>query len=860
MGKHIVDASDKATGSSSKSRRREDSYMDVPSNETCPLCQESTFRWWPHVRVPFIQEGGSTTQRCHFECIHKFLEKQHKTSTKQPGESQDETQIEEAFANDLLHICTFSPQLFGRSPILRLCYEEWRLQEAVVTWPVPLCPVIPRAAFAIEGIKELRISSNAALHQLPPEIGLCCGLISLVIISTGLLGLPDEIGQLHELQQLFVNGNFIRTVPASVGTLPALQELCLDSNLIECLPSITCPNLRLLTAPANKLVTLPELSGRPESLLLHGNNLTSFSVPGGKIEWHRITHLKLMGNKLRELPEAMGQMVNLRTLLVGANYLHALPNSLTSIPYLEWIFAYSNALVKLPERMLLNSKWIDRVLLEGNPLSEDGLIALITEASESKIRVLGLDTLQVKSYYGASKLQEALPPCVSVGSLVQGADVSRYYLKMVRASQLRRSSQCRANGEPGGPLPPELAPADTLVVAFAASQGEPEWMGVLRRIAARGRVSPLPVTNAPVSDLIEGGISAEVRSDPEAIMSAFWAEFRSSGAGPESKLQEETPDSCEADFEELADFDVLSVIDPRMRWYAEHEDELAEALAAAVKLHKRCLFVGASMGGFGALFHGGLLADAALAFGPQSRLDQATLRPPGESTEALAHLCEKLQKRIAHGISRGARMEVHCAADEHCWHALALPLEDMALTVHPLLPRKPFAKLLDKAHLLEPILSDALFRLQQRPPATRGDPLVIKQLAYDSIVTESPEQKISISRWGPQGKLTRCWTSRPALVKLFFSPGMPYMPRPGDWFCPKCHKRNMSCSFFCHSCGVECAGANIASPEAARVPGGPNFPQIGDWGCGCCGRALCGYEWYCYCGADKSHARAVVVA
>merc|ERR1711933_488377 len=77
----------------------------------------------------------------------------------------------------------------------------------------------------------------------------------------------------------------------------------------------------------------------------------------------------------------------------------------------------------------------------------------------------------------------------------------------------------------------------------------------------------------------------------------------------------------------LYDFDVLCVVDHRMSWYAGDADGFASALSNVTKTYKHVLFVGASMGGFGAMLHGGRLADAVLAFGPQGLISDAALRP-----------------------------------------------------------------------------------------------------------------------------------------------------------------------------------------------------------------------------------------
>eukprot|EP00434_Breviolum_minutum_P001390 symbB.v1.2.001222.t1/scaffold66.1/size357995/25 len=62
------------------------------------------------------------------------------------------------------------------------------------------------------------------------------------------------------------------------------------------------------------------------------------------------------------------------------------------------------------------------------------------------------------------------------------------------------------------------------------------------------------------------------------------------------------------------------------------------------------------------------------------------------------------------GMPSIARELQTAPSDGHVLQALALP-SGIRLVVHPLQPRKPFARILDRAQLLIPIVSDALFRL-----------------------------------------------------------------------------------------------------------------------------------------------------
>ncbi|CAK0883437.1 unnamed protein product, partial [Prorocentrum cordatum] len=189
---------------------------------------------------------------------------------------------------------------------LRVCFEELRLSDAAAlrVWPPAERAGPPRAAFELACVSEVRISSCPQLTWLP--LGVCAmhTMKALVLISDSLSELPAEVGQLAQLTQLFLNGNFLRAVPEEVGALPVLEEACFDSNQLESLPPFTSPKLVLFTAPANHLAEMPPLAGGLDRLEVHGNRLTVLVPPGSLARWDNIKNLKLMGNRLRALPEA----------------------------------------------------------------------------------------------------------------------------------------------------------------------------------------------------------------------------------------------------------------------------------------------------------------------------------------------------------------------------------------------------------------------------------------------------------------------------------------------------------------------------------------------------------------------------
>merc|ERR1719453_140532 len=135
---------------------------------------------------------------------------------------------------------------------------------------------------------------------------------------------------------------------------------------------------------------MPEVRGRLDQIQIHGNSLVSLPLAFPEAKWDNVMSLKLMGNWLRELPQALGEMVRLKILNVSGNQLEALPTCVTKLWKLEWLFAYSNCLREIPAGLLSGSLNGGRLMLESNPLTEEGLAALIQEARYSWLGTLSL--------------------------------------------------------------------------------------------------------------------------------------------------------------------------------------------------------------------------------------------------------------------------------------------------------------------------------------------------------------------------------------------------------------------------------------------------------------------------------------
>eukprot|EP00929_Paragymnodinium_shiwhaense_P001684 TRINITY_DN10191_c0_g1_i2.p1 TRINITY_DN10191_c0_g1~~TRINITY_DN10191_c0_g1_i2.p1 ORF type:complete len:660 (-),score=121.17 TRINITY_DN10191_c0_g1_i2:247-2226(-) len=659
----------------------------------------------------------------------------------------------------------------------------------------------------------------------------------MVCISTNLKTLPASMGRLTDLTYIFANNNFLETIPAAVAALPSLTQLCLDCNRITHVPPVLSKRLELFTGAGNKLVEFPSLSGNVDRIEIYGNQLTCCKprVPH-QIEWTKMLVLKVMGNKLRDLPAELGLMTSMRNMVISCNELTELPDVFGSLLKLEWFVAYGNRLEVLPENMLTASKILELCLLESNPLKASTIAKALNDVYQGSVKCLGLDEEQMARFTAVATDEEKkwIPRALVTGSIC--GSIPNYYAKLMRASQLRkkgREARSLLN-------PPTTPPAPMLVVAFTASQAEPEWLGLLRRLLENPWLAPLPEHEAP----LDAGVT-----DFDQLMGMFWNQLaRTSTAN--GGWAEKDDGKPAGEHELKADFDVLSLVDHGMGWYMQDYENLQRALTGVCSSYEKVIFLGASMGGFGALVHCGNIADGVMAFGPQSRLHESILRPTAADTAELEGITRRCNESIQQARSRGAIVEIQTAADGHLIHSIDLPLADLAVTVHPLCPRKPFARILDRGGVLMPILRDLVLRVMQKPKLT----------SVPDVPSHGPPKTVSIAKWGVFGHMGRVPADLALMMNLFFAPGRPNMPRMGDWFCPTCKWRNIGSFFWCQYCKKW--DVHLASPGVRRVSDGCEFPRAGDWGCGRCSQANAGCQKWCQnckAGLDEAFPHHIVV-
>ncbi|MDX2306228.1 MAG: leucine-rich repeat domain-containing protein [Microscillaceae bacterium] len=170
---------------------------------------------------------------------------------------------------------------------------------------------------------------------------------------------PKEIFQLKKLQQLILYSNQITEIPAEISQLTNLQYLDLYNNQLKDLPTTLAAlqNLEYLDLGDNRLKNIPEsFFSLPnlKNLFIYGNKLNQ--IPSRITELANLQTLRLGGgftflsggNRIRKLPDNIGQLNRLKELYLPDNRLRRLPDSFQELDSLRWLDLSNNRFERLP--------------------------------------------------------------------------------------------------------------------------------------------------------------------------------------------------------------------------------------------------------------------------------------------------------------------------------------------------------------------------------------------------------------------------------------------------------------------------------------------------------------------------------
>ena len=262
---------------------------------------------------------------------------------------------------------------------------------------------------AEEKLTELDLS-GLDLEELPPEIGKCTQLETLVLgkvedcgwvdgkltpklITNHLSALPEELRSLLNLRSIDLSGNpfgkmpelllemkqleslnltsiGLTEIPDAIGQLSNLTELCFFNNQITSIPEAIgkLSNLTGLVLSNNQITSIPEVIGQLSNLTelyLFSNQITSIPEVIGKLS--KLTQLYLFSNQITSIPEVIGQLSNLTQLNLSNNQITSIPEAIGQLSNLTQLYLSYNQIEKIPECLETLPK-LEKLDLRRNPL------------------------------------------------------------------------------------------------------------------------------------------------------------------------------------------------------------------------------------------------------------------------------------------------------------------------------------------------------------------------------------------------------------------------------------------------------------------------------------------------------------
>ena len=198
---------------------------------------------------------------------------------------------------------------------------------------------VPAAACALPGLRKLVLKKNKLL-VLDVHIGcaLSGSLQTLDVSVNAIAELPADLpAALPGLRKLLVGQNRLSDVGAELGALANLKTLSLRGNLIASVSHDVTKNLKRCTSldasclflNAIEPAAFPPLAKLQELVVSNGRMLVLPPTIGALAPTLRV--LKLNGQRLRFLPDAVCGLARLETLLLQGNPLEALPRDVGNL-------------------------------------------------------------------------------------------------------------------------------------------------------------------------------------------------------------------------------------------------------------------------------------------------------------------------------------------------------------------------------------------------------------------------------------------------------------------------------------------------------------------------------------------------
>ena len=372
----------------------------------------------------------------------------------------------------------------------------------------------PDAVLQLTNLKILSLAKNQ-ITSIPDAIGQLSNLTRLDLLDNQITSIPDGIGQLSNLTLLSLGDNQITSIPDAIGQLSNLTLLWLSQNQITSIPEAIgqLSNLTQLDLSHNQITSIPEALGKLSNLTqLNLRWIRITSIPEELGQLSNLTLLWLSWNQITSIPEELGKLSNLTQLDLSDNQITAIPDALGQLSNLTELVLSHNQITQIPEALGQLSNLTELVLNHNQ----------ITQISEALGQLSNLTEL-VLNHNQITQIPEALGQLSKVTQLVlhknQIAQIPEALGKLSNLTQLYLSSNQIAQ------LPDAIGQLSNLTLLDLNSNQIaqlPDAIGQLSNLRSLylndNQITSIPEEFGQLSNLTELDLGDnQITSIPEAI-------------------------------------------------------------------------------------------------------------------------------------------------------------------------------------------------------------------------------------------------------------------------------------------------------------------------------------------------------
>ena len=252
---------------------------------------------------------------------------------------------------------------------------------------------IPDTIDRMVNLADLNMNNNP-IKKIPDAFCNLKHLRFLNLCETKITKLPENFGKLTHIETLDISHSNLFKLPESMRNMINIKHFNLSANRLRdgFLDLSKLEKLIKFNMEFNQLTKFPIICSQYiEDISLFDNKIERFSKKA--VEGiTSVVRLDLRGNRLKNLPDNIGELKNLKYLLLDRNNISELPISIVKLKNLIELNIFKNKLARLPEN-IHQLKNLEQLDLKSNTLQD--LPENISRLPN--LRVLVLDSNKLKT-------------------------------------------------------------------------------------------------------------------------------------------------------------------------------------------------------------------------------------------------------------------------------------------------------------------------------------------------------------------------------------------------------------------------------------------------------------------------------